>query len=159
MQCPNSKSSTTHGWCFSIACLSSPLTSRDLEICTLEHASCCRRALSYYCDMTLSQEFSQWECSFHWKLCWHWLEFLRQCQIAVVRQGPDPSRHGWLQKNNSLVPVMLPEDVSPVSLDVLQMVKCGCASTYPCLSGRCDRPYVMLYDLCQPCWTSLGLQQ
>ena len=23
----------------------------------------------------------------------------------------------------------------------------------------CDRPYVMLYDLCQPCWTSLGLQQ
>ena len=44
MQCPNSKSSTTHGWCFSTACLSSPLTSRELEICTLEHASCCSRS-------------------------------------------------------------------------------------------------------------------
>ena len=44
MQCPNSKSSTTHGRCFSTACLSSPLTSRDLEICTLEHASCCSRS-------------------------------------------------------------------------------------------------------------------
>ena len=31
---------------------------------------------------------SQWERSFHWKLRCHWLEFLRQRQIAVVRQGP-----------------------------------------------------------------------
>ena len=36
------------------------------------------------------KNFSQWECSFHWKLRWNWLEFLRQHQIAVVRQGP-----GW----------------------------------------------------------------
>ena len=34
------------------------------------------------------KNFSQWECSFHWKLCCHWLEFLRQRQIAVVGQGP-----------------------------------------------------------------------
>ena len=34
------------------------------------------------------KNFSQWECSFHWKLRCHWLEFLRQRQIAVVRQGP-----------------------------------------------------------------------
>ena len=33
------------------------------------------------------KNFSQWECSFHWKLRCHWLEFLRQRQIAVVRQG------------------------------------------------------------------------
>ena len=46
------------------------------------------RALSYYCDMTLSQEFSQWKCSFHWKLRCHWLEFLWQRQVVVVRQGP-----------------------------------------------------------------------
>ena len=35
------------------------------------------------------KNFSQWECSFHWKLRYHWLEFLRQRQIAVVRQGPE----------------------------------------------------------------------
>ena len=34
------------------------------------------------------KNFIQWECSFHWKLHCHWLEFLRQRQIAVVRQGP-----------------------------------------------------------------------
>ena len=31
---------------------------------------------------------SQWERSFLWKLCCHWLKGLRQPQIAVVRQGP-----------------------------------------------------------------------
>ena len=34
------------------------------------------------------KNFSQWECSFHWKLRCHWLEFLWQRQISVVRQGP-----------------------------------------------------------------------
>ena len=31
---------------------------------------------------------SQWERSFHWKLCFHWLNGLHHCQIAVVTQGP-----------------------------------------------------------------------
>ena len=31
--------------------------------------------------------FSQWERSFLWKLCYHWLRGLRQRQIALVRQG------------------------------------------------------------------------
>ena len=34
------------------------------------------------------KNFSQWERSFHWKLRCHWLEFLRQRQIAAVTQGP-----------------------------------------------------------------------
>ena len=33
------------------------------------------------------KNLSQWARSFHWKLCCHWLEFLRQRQIAVVRHG------------------------------------------------------------------------
>ena len=36
------------------------------------------------------KNFSQWERSFHWKLHCHWLEFLRQRQIALVRQDPGP---------------------------------------------------------------------
>ena len=39
------------------------------------------------------KNFSQWECSFLWKLRCHWLEFLRQRQIAVVRQGPGSLHH------------------------------------------------------------------
>ena len=34
------------------------------------------------------KNFSQWECSFLWKLRCHWLKGLRQRQIAVVRQRP-----------------------------------------------------------------------
>ena len=34
------------------------------------------------------KNFSQRECSFHRKLRCHWLKFLRQRHIAVVRQGP-----------------------------------------------------------------------
>ena len=77
--------------------------------------------LSYFSDLTLSQEFqpmaaqlsmkaalplakilatascrssktgssSQWQRSFQWKLCSHWLKFLRQRHVAVVRQGPE----------------------------------------------------------------------
>ena len=32
---------------------------------------------------------SQWQRSFHWKLPSHWLKFLRQRHVAVVRQGPE----------------------------------------------------------------------
>ena len=39
------------------------------------------------------KNFSQWERSFHWKLRRHWLKFLRQRQIAVVRQGPGKTRN------------------------------------------------------------------
>ena len=52
------------------------------------HWSFWARALSYYCVMTRRKNFSQWERSFHWKLRCHWLEFLQQRQIAVVRQDP-----------------------------------------------------------------------
>ena len=45
---------------------------------------------------------SQWERSFLWKLRCHWLEFLRQCQIAVVRQSPGHARRLtdlWIKAN------------------------------------------------------------
>ena len=49
------------------------------------HKGPCHTTAKWRCR----KKFSQWECSFHWKLRCHWLEFLRQqCQIAVVRQGP-----------------------------------------------------------------------
>ena len=43
---------------------------------------------------------SQWQHSFQWKLHSHWLQFLRQCHVAVVRQGPVPQRdyiHGLVR--------------------------------------------------------------
>ena len=46
------------------------------------------RALPYYYDIKLSHlNFCQWERSFYWKLRCHWLEFLRQREIAAERQG------------------------------------------------------------------------
>ena len=43
-------------------------------------------AMYHYCDMTLSQDFSQWKHSFHWNLFCHWLKGLWRPQIAVVIQ-------------------------------------------------------------------------
>ena len=34
--------------------------------------------------------FSQWQCSFQRKLRCHWLKFLRQHHVTVIRQGPGP---------------------------------------------------------------------
>ena len=34
------------------------------------------------------KNFNQWQRSFQWKLCCHWLNFLRQRHVAVVIQGP-----------------------------------------------------------------------
>ena len=50
------------------------------------------------------KNFSQWECSFHWKLRSHRLEFLRQRQIAVVRQGPGH----YIDEVDALLPPALP---------------------------------------------------
>ena len=34
---------------------------------------------------------SQWQLSFQWKLDSHWLKFLRQRHVTIVRQGPGPA--------------------------------------------------------------------
>ena len=47
-----------------------------------------------YCDMTLSQDFSQRERIFHFKLRSHQLKRLRQHQIAVVIHGLGPKEMG-----------------------------------------------------------------
>ena len=36
--------------------------------------------------------FSQWQCSFQRKLRSHWVKFLRQRRVAIVKQRPDPQR-------------------------------------------------------------------
>jgi hypothetical protein len=50
----------------------------------------------------------------------------------------DPLLYGWTMKDSKLFPVLLPEDVSPAPVEVLQMIKCGCSSARPCSSGRCS---------------------
>ena len=50
----------------------------------------------------------------------------------------DPVQYGWTKKDSNLFPVMLPDDVSPAPVEVLQMIKCGCASSRPCSTGRCS---------------------
>ena len=51
----------------------------------------------------------------------------------------DPVQYGWSrgEDNSPLSPIMLPANVSPVPVDVLQMIKCGCSSERSCSTGRC----------------------
>ena len=44
----------------------------------------------------------------------------------------------WTNVDGQLFLVMLPEKVSPVPVDVLHTMKCGCASAEPCSSSRCS---------------------
>ena len=37
--------------------------------------------------------FSRWECGFHWKLCYCWLEGLRRRRVAVIMQGQGIRAH------------------------------------------------------------------
>ena len=52
--------------------------------------------------------FSQWRRSFQRKLHSHWLKFLRQHHVAVVKQGPVQSQH-VLQLPTDMFADMLPE--------------------------------------------------
>ena len=51
--------------------------------------------------------FSQWQRNFQRKLCFHWLKLLRQCHVAVVRQGPGTQVLIWRRlvklRSNSLL--------------------------------------------------------
>ena len=60
---------------------------------------------------------------------------------ADLQQPPDlnPTPYGWARNSNdTLISVMLPSDVSPAPVEVLQLIKCGCAAARPCSSGRCS---------------------
>ena len=51
----------------------------------------------------------------------------------------DPVQYAWAKKeDNKLFPVMLPDGVSPAPVEVLQIIKCGCASARLCSTGRCS---------------------
>ena len=50
----------------------------------------------------------------------------------------DPLQYGWTKREGKLFPVMVPESDYLVPVDVLQMIKCGCASARPCATGRCS---------------------
>ena len=52
---------------------------------------------------------------------------------------PPPTQVGWEldTTSNMLGPVTMPPDVSLAPLDVLQLIKCGCASDRACSNSRC----------------------
>ena len=59
---------------------------------------------------------------------------------AALSSGPPVSansvRYGWTANDGNLLPVMLPDDVSPVPFEVLQMIKCGCSLSQPYFTGN-----------------------
>ena len=76
----------------------------------------------------------------------------------------DPVQYGWSrgEDNSTLSPIMLPANVSPVPVDVLQMIKCGCSSERSCSTGRCgyvvDQFYVLMLPFMDPNVTIVTLE-
>ena len=62
-------------------------------------------------------------------------------RYAILPNPPDlpPTQYGWNldAATQTLEPSTLPLDVSPAPLDVLQLIKCGCAAANPCSTARC----------------------
>ena len=81
---PSTKANDAELWCFLLICawMNSWVNNREAGLCFTTATWCCRK------------NFSWWERSFCWKLCCHWLKFLQQRKIAVVRHGRgDLRRH------------------------------------------------------------------
>ena len=57
--------------------------------------------------------------------------------LEMEPPAADPTNYGWSKEEGRLIPVMLPHNVALVPDEVLQMIKCGCASKHPCSTGKC----------------------
>ena len=80
---PSSKTFKT--WSWPLECRSSLHTAPELgHHCTCRCPGPCLTTAIWRCR----KPFSQWHRSFQRKLRSHWLKFLRQRHVAVVRQGP-----------------------------------------------------------------------
>ncbi|KAK3894972.1 hypothetical protein Pcinc_001265 [Petrolisthes cinctipes] len=58
--------------------------------------------------------------------------------ISEPPEDADPVKYGWTKRNDKLFPVMLPENISPVPTEILQMIKCACSSMRACSTSRCS---------------------
>ena len=71
--------------------------------------------------------------------CAHFQTMIWKASLSSKLPGADPVHYGWTKKeDNSLFPVMLLDDVSPAPVEVLQMIKCGCAAAHSCSTARCS---------------------
>ena len=79
---------TTNNWWASLVgiCLRCVIHSLWIIKPPLTNPGPCLTTATWYCH----KNFSQWECSFHWKLHCHWLEFLLQHQASdhCSKTGP-----------------------------------------------------------------------
>ncbi|KAK3874873.1 hypothetical protein Pcinc_020193 [Petrolisthes cinctipes] len=58
--------------------------------------------------------------------------------ISEPPEDDDPVKYGCTKRNDKLFPVMLPENISPVPTEILQMIKCACSSMRACSTSRCS---------------------
>ena len=67
----------------------------------------------------------------------------------------DPTAFGWYKDHTRrcLLPVMFPDGVITAPQEILEMVRCGCASVTPCQTGRCSCQAAKL-----PCTLFCGCQ-
>ena len=61
---------------------------------------------------------------------------------AALEKGPPelaPTHFGWEkdEASSSLLPVTISEGVALAPMDVLKVIRCGCATDQPCATARC----------------------
>ena len=62
-------------------------------------------------------------------------------QVSVWKDPPElvPTNFGWEkdEASRSLLPVTISECVALAPMDVLKVIRCGCATDQPCATARC----------------------
>ena len=64
------------------------------------------------------------------------------CMESSIRNSPPelaPTNCGWEkdEASRSLLPVTISEGVAVALMDVLKVIRCGCATDQPCATARC----------------------
>ena len=67
----------------------------------------------------------------------HYQTMIWKSAIEMAPPIADPTNYGWPEEEARLLPVMFPQNVALVPDKVLQIIRCGCASTHPCSTAKC----------------------
>ena len=72
-------------------------------------------------------------------LLWAHLQAMEWKEALIIRThaAENSLAHVWMANKTSLLPLMLPSDIDPSPIEVLDMVRCGWLSGGPCSTGRC----------------------
>ena len=66
----------------------------------------------------------------------HYQTMIWKSALEMAPPIADLTNYGWPEVEARLLPVMFPQNVALVPDKVLQIIRCGCASTHPCSTAK-----------------------